>query len=134
DLLPQHISKLAEALECDPELLFVASDSACVDIKFKPLGYSLRKSERFYAYYIKEQHRAKDTHLKVTIRQFVAPGHGMAFRRTLVPYLASLSDHWIHDQWIFVLASILGKIGYVPDTLTNYRQHNKQSLADKCHH
>jgi glycosyltransferase involved in cell wall biosynthesis len=127
--LPQHVSKLVQELESDSELLSVASDSTCVDIELKPLGYSLRESERFYVHYIKEQHSAKDTHLKVTIRHFVAPGHGMAFRRTLIPYLAPMSDYWIHDQWIFLLASIIGKVSYVPDTLTYYRQHDKQSFG-----
>jgi glycosyltransferase involved in cell wall biosynthesis len=124
--LPQHVSKLVQELESDPELLCVASDSKCVDIKLKPLGYTLRESERFYAHYIKEQHSANDAHVKVTIRHFVAPGHGIAFRKVLVPYLAPMSDYWIHDQWIFLLASIIGKVSYVPDSLTYYRQHDKQ--------
>lgn len=127
--LPQHVSKLAQALERDPELLCVASNSECVDGQLRPLGYSLRDSERFPASYIREHLRTKGVHLAVTVKHFVAPGHGLAFRKSLVPSLTPMSEHWIHDQWIFLIASALGKVGYLPDTLTRYRQHGSQSFG-----
>ncbi len=128
---PQHVSKLVQALECDPGVLCVASDSECVDIELRPLGYTVRESERFSDRFMKEYRREKGSHLKLTIKHFVASGHSLAFRKTLVQYLFPISDHWIHDQWIFLLASIIGKISYIPDTLTYYRQHNKQSVGGK---
>lgn len=127
--LPTHVSELAAALENDPELLCVASDSECVASDLRPLGYSLRESERFHGGYIRQHRRVRHSHLEVTVKHFVAPGHGLAFRRTLVPYLAPMSSHWIHDQWIFLLASACGKVGYLPATLTRYRQHRDQSFG-----
>ena len=61
------------------------------------------------------------------------PGFTQCFRRSLLP-LSSLReatlDFWragealAHDQWIYILASSLGKVAYLREALTDYRQHH----------
>lgn len=127
--LPQHISMLVKSMLNDPELLCVASDSLCVDINLCSLGYTTRQSERFSPSYLKAHNQKFGTQLEVAIKQFAVSGHGMAFRRALLPYLFPISNHWIHDQWIFLLASIIGKTVYIPDVLTYYRQYGNQAVG-----
>jgi hypothetical protein len=62
----------------------------------------------------------------------MAPGFTQVFRRSLL-LLSDLRDatvdYWepgvalAHDQWIYILASSLGKVCYLTDTLADYRQH-----------
>jgi hypothetical protein len=62
------------------------------------------------------------------------PGFTQIFRRSLL-LLSELReatvDYWApgatlaHDQWIYVLASSLGKVAYVTQTLADYRQHDQ---------
>lgn len=71
----------------------------------------------------------------------MAPGFTQTFRRCLLP-LSELReatvDYWnpheareggpshtpmAHDQWIFMMASALGKVSYLRDALVDYRQH-----------
>jgi len=61
------------------------------------------------------------------------PGFTQVFRRSLL-LLSELReatvDYWgpgaalAHDQWIYILASSLGKVSYVKETLADYRQHD----------
>ena len=63
---------------------------------------------------------------------YLPPGFTQVFRRSLL-VLSELReatvDYWgpgaalAHDQWIYILASSLGKVSYVKETLADYRQH-----------
>jgi glycosyltransferase involved in cell wall biosynthesis len=66
------------------------------------------------------------------------PGFTQVFRRSLLP-LSELRcatvDYWgpgaelAHDQWIYILASSLGKVCYVTQTLADYRQHDDNLIG-----
>jgi hypothetical protein len=68
----------------------------------------------------------------------LAPGFTQVFRRSLL-LLSDLReatvDYWgpgaplAHDQWIYILASSLGKVCYLSETLADYRQHENNLLA-----
>jgi hypothetical protein len=69
---------------------------------------------------------------------FLPAGFTQVFRRSLLP-LSELRcatvDYWgpgaplAHDQWIYILASSLGKVSYVTQTLADYRQHGKNLVG-----
>jgi hypothetical protein len=65
----------------------------------------------------------------LVLRHRAVAGHGMAFRRSLLPSVLPFSENWIHDQWIFLIAAALGRVDYMPDTLAKYRQHGSQSVT-----
>jgi glycosyltransferase involved in cell wall biosynthesis len=61
------------------------------------------------------------------------PGFTQTFRRSLLALSdlrAATIDFWgaaealAHDQWIYILASALGTVAYLPEPLTDYRQHH----------
>jgi glycosyltransferase involved in cell wall biosynthesis len=68
----------------------------------------------------------------------LAPGFTQVFRRSLLP-LSDLReatlDYWgpraplAHDQWIYILASSLGKVCYLSETLADYRQHENNLVG-----
>jgi glycosyltransferase involved in cell wall biosynthesis len=68
------------------------------------------------------------------------PGLTQTFRRCLLP-LSDLRentlDYWsegvelAHDQWIHLLASSLGKVVYLAETLADYRQHENNLYGMK---
>jgi len=60
------------------------------------------------------------------------PGFTQTFRRSLLmlsPLRDATLDYWAagealaHDQWIYILASSLGKVSYIAHQLVDYRQH-----------
>lgn len=50
-------------------------------------------------------------------------GHACLFRSTLVPYILPLPTSIYHDHWIAYVSANVGKVGYIPKALVNYRQH-----------
>jgi glycosyltransferase involved in cell wall biosynthesis len=67
-----------------------------------------------------------------------ALGFTQVFRRSLVQFdrlwansMDQNCDHepLAHDQWYFFLASIVGKIVYLPDVLADYRQHGANTYG-----
>jgi hypothetical protein len=127
--LAAHIARLAEALEREPGVLAVASDSECVDVDLKPLGYTIRQSERLSDALRKATMRRGPDQFGLVLRHRAVTGHGMAFRRSLASAVLPFPESWIHDQWIFLVAAALGRVDYVAGTLSKYRQHGSQSVA-----
>jgi glycosyltransferase involved in cell wall biosynthesis len=127
--LPAHVARLAEALERERDVLAVASDSECVDNELKPLGYTIRDSERLSETLRNATMRRGRDQFGLVIRHRAVAGHGMALRRSLVPAVLPFPESWFHDQWIFLVGAALGRVDYVAETLSKYRQHNSQSVA-----
>jgi glycosyltransferase involved in cell wall biosynthesis len=127
--MPAHVARLAEALEGTPDVLAVASDSECVDNDLRPLGYTIRESERLSDALRKGTMRRAPDQFSLVIRHRAVTGHGMAFRRSLVHAVLPFSEDWFHDQWVFLVAAALGRVDYVPDVLSKYRQHVGQSVS-----
>jgi glycosyltransferase involved in cell wall biosynthesis len=77
--------------------------------------------------------RRSEVHPRLSRAPFeMAPGFTQMFRRSLLApsdLRESTLDFWspgeaaAHDQWIFLLASSLGKVSYVAEALADYRQH-----------
>jgi hypothetical protein len=66
------------------------------------------------------------------------PGFTQVFRRSIIQHShlwASSQDHQFdgepmaHDQWVYFLAAILGKIGYVSMPLAAYVQHGRNTFG-----
>jgi glycosyltransferase involved in cell wall biosynthesis len=127
--LPAHVARLGEALERERDVLAVSSDSECVDNELKPLGYTIRDSERLSATLRNATMRRGGDQFGLVIRHRAVAGHGMALRRSLVPAVVPFPESWFHDQWIFLVGAALGRVAYVPETLSKYRQHSSQSVA-----
>jgi glycosyltransferase involved in cell wall biosynthesis len=127
--LPAHVARLAEALEERSDVLALASDSECVDNDLKPLGYTIRDSERLPDALRKATMRRGPDQFGLVLRHRAVTGHGMAFRRSLLPAVLPFPKDWFHDQWIFLVGAALGRVDYVPDVLSRYRQHDSQSVA-----
>jgi glycosyltransferase involved in cell wall biosynthesis len=118
-----HEQKLAAVVEAfhDTSVLLVHHNAQIIDANEAPIGLLLQP----------------DAHIAVsdplTIDPWVfALGFCQVFRRTLLDF-SSLreqsidfyfpQEHLAHDQWFFFLASVLGRIVYLPRDLVDYRQH-----------
>lgn len=127
--LPAHVARLADALEREPDVLTVASDSECVDDDLKPLGYTMRQSERVSDSLLKSTMRRGPEQFELVLRHRFATGHAMAFRRSFAPAILPFPESWGHDHWIFLIGAAIGRVDYVPEALTKYRQHGNQTFG-----
>ena len=129
--LPEHIMRLVEPMELDSRIVAVASNSIYVAENLAPTGVTLEESERFPTGLRKATMRLPPNQFELVLRHRISAGHGMAFRSLLFPLIIPFSDHWIYDQWVFILAAAAGLVTYEPVPLTLHRQHDQQHIQNR---
>lgn len=127
--LPSHVEKLVAPIENDDRIMAVASDSRFVDEDLNETGGTQAQSDRFPASLLAATMRLPRRQLELVLRQNIHSGHGMAFRKSLLPLLMPFTGTFMFDEWVLVLAATAGYITYVPEPLTLHRQHRQQTLG-----
>jgi hypothetical protein len=107
----------------------VASDSQYVDETLKISGGTQAQSDRFSNSLRTATMRLPRNQIELVLRQNLHSGHGMAFRRSLLPLLVPFTATFMFDEWVLVLAATAGFITYVPEALTLHRQHRNQTMG-----
>jgi glycosyltransferase involved in cell wall biosynthesis len=125
--LPQHVDQLVAPMEANPRIVAVASDSEFVDESLKSTGITQMQSDRFSHSLRAATKALPPNQFKLVLRQNNHSGHGMAFRRTLLPLLLPFTNTFMFDEWVLVLAASAGFITYADAPLTLHRQHGKQT-------
>jgi glycosyltransferase involved in cell wall biosynthesis len=127
--LPSHIERLVLPMERDPRIMAVASDSQYVDETLQISGGTQAQSDRFSNSLCAATMRLPRNQIELVLRQNLHSGHGMAFRRSLLPLLVPFTATFMFDEWVLVLAATAGFITYVPEALTLHRQHRDQTMG-----
>jgi glycosyltransferase involved in cell wall biosynthesis len=127
--LPSHIERLVLPMERDARIMAVASDSQFVDETLEFSGGTQAQSDRFPDSLRAATMRLPRNQLELVLRQNMHSGHGMAFRRSLLPLLVPFTSTFMFDEWVLVLAATAGFITYEPEPLTLHRQHRTQTMG-----
>jgi glycosyltransferase involved in cell wall biosynthesis len=106
--LPQHVDQLVAPMEANPRIVAVASDSEFVDESLKSTGITQMQSDRFSHSLRAATKALPPNQFKLVLRQNNHSGHGMAFRRTLLPLLLPFTNTFMFDEWVLVLAASAG--------------------------
>lgn len=130
------LARMAAAFEADPSLLLLHSDARLVDAAGRSLHCSMFEALQLTARE-KQTIHAGDAFDVVLRRSFVT-GATAALRRELIEIALPVAAGWIHDEWLAVVASAVGRVDFIDDTLIDYRQHganqigaSRRSLATK---
>ncbi|MES2807179.1 MAG: glycosyltransferase family 2 protein [Bacteroidota bacterium] len=92
-------------------------DSEFIDEEGQPMNKKVSDIRNFYS--------GNDS--RVFLFENCVSGHCMLFKRQLVNYLTGFNKVIIHDWWLAYIACNVGSIGYLPQALVQYRQHQKAS-------
>jgi glycosyltransferase involved in cell wall biosynthesis len=129
--LPNHVEKLASALEADERVLAVSSDSEMVDDELNRLGYTFAQSERYPRKLYEAVMRLPKNQLELIARQRIFNGHSIAFLRSLIPFVVPFPRGCLHDFSAYILAAAIGRVTYVDEPLTLYRIHQGQTIGSE---
>ncbi len=122
--LPGKLAALDTALTADPGAGFAFSDAEVVDAVLKPLGYTLWEAIRFGA---RERARfAAGGGFECLLRRYRVTGATLMFRAALRERFLPVPAGWVHDAWIALVLSAIGRGVPVPTALVRYRQHAGQ--------
>jgi glycosyltransferase involved in cell wall biosynthesis len=122
--LPQKLSTLEATLAADTGAGFAFSDAEVVDEGLRPLGYTLWRAIRFGR---AEQRRfAAGEGFACLLRRYRVTGATLMLRAALRELFLPVPPGWVHDAWIGLVLSAVGRGVPVPTPLIRYRQHPAQ--------
>ena len=123
---PEKLQRTAEIFEKESADL-VFSDADLVDADLRPLGRRLWETIGFSGSDVIE---AESGPLWPTLGRFnVVTGAGMAFLSKWRDLLLPIPNNWMHDGWIGIVLSILGKFRLIEQPLWAYRRHGAQRIG-----
>jgi len=103
------------------------SDARLVDARLGDLGCSLFDALELGPDELQRVHEGCG--FDVLLRRSIVTGATAAFRRDLLAFAVPFGDGWIHDEWLAIMASAIGKIDVVERKLIDYRQHDANQLG-----
>jgi glycosyltransferase involved in cell wall biosynthesis len=125
--MPERLARARAEFTARPELLLLHGDARLVDDDGAPIGHTLFEAIEFTP---EEQREVRDGNaLGVLVRRNVATGATVVFRRGLLNHAIPFSDVWVHDEWLAIIASIMGRVDFESEPLIDYRQHNANQIG-----
>jgi hypothetical protein len=107
-----------------PEVGLVFSDALVVDNSLTSLGYSVYDQIPVKKYIDRKLRPGEFTYF--FFRKLALLGCLTAIRKVLYNELIPLPNHWSHDKWFPMAASINKEVVCISDKLLYYRQHHQQ--------
>lgn len=112
-----------------PELLLLHHDSLLVDEELKPIGITTFQALRIGRREKERIHNGLAS--SVLLRRNVVTGATTIFRKKVFEESLPFPSSWLHDEWIAINASFLGRIDFKEETLIKYRQHSSNQVGVK---
>lgn len=124
---PHRVERIVQEFADSPHLTLLHGDARLVDAAGEPLGELLSEGIGFTS---NEQTAVRDGRaFDVLLRRNVVTGATAAFRRSLVERSVPFPASWVHDEWLAMVASILGRVDYLSEPLVDYRQHGGNQIG-----
>jgi len=127
--LKHRIQSIEEFFNQSPEVVVVSCDSAVVDAELLSLGKTVRSGVKKSTRLSKRINEGDDFLLFLRGRLPLL-AHSLAFRSILKETLLKHPKHipaWYFEEWVSCVGVCNGKLGFIRDALTLYRQHNTQT-------
>lgn len=134
--VPERLERMVAQFDARQDLTLLHSDARLVDGEGNPLGGTLSEAIGLSGW--ERERILEGAALDVLMRRNVVTGATTMFRRSLLEAATPFPREWVHDEWLAVVAAITGRVDFLPDALTDYRQHDsnqigasKPTLSDK---
>lgn len=111
----------------DQTVLLVHSDARLVDDQLRDLGSSLLEALEMRDW---ERERFRQGRgLDVLIRRSLVTGAATAIRKDLLRLALPFPAGWVHDEWLAVIAVLVGRVERTDAPLLQYRQHEGNQIG-----
>ncbi|MDM0011096.1 glycosyltransferase family 2 protein [Variovorax sp. J22P168] len=124
---PERLARMHAEFARRPDLLLLHTDARLVDGSLKPLGNTLFHALEVQPFELDWLHggRAFD----VFLRRNLVTGATTLFRRSLLEQALDFPREWLHDEWLGIVASAVGRVDALEDPLIDYRQHESNQIG-----
>jgi glycosyltransferase involved in cell wall biosynthesis len=124
---PDKVATFLAAFADRPAVALLHSNASLIDADGRPLGWSL-----FDALLVtpkeRELVRAGEA-WKVYAKRNLVTGAACAFRRELLDHAVPFSVHWVHDEWLAFIASLVAQVGVIEAPCMSYRLHSGNTVG-----
>ncbi|MFH0132298.1 glycosyltransferase family 2 protein [Variovorax sp. VaC1] len=124
---PDRLERLVAEFNRRPDLLLLHSDARLVDAQGAALGGTLFHAIEVTPHELQRMHGGQA--FDVLLRRNVVTGATTVFRRTLLESALPFPVEWVHDEWLAIVASAVGRVDTVEDSLIDYRQHESNQIG-----
>lgn len=124
---PNRLSRVKSIFLERPDLLLLHSDARLVDENGAVLPGTLLGALEVSALAMHAIHEGNA--FDVLMRRNVVTGATTIFRRPLFRSAAPFPESWVHDEWLAIVASMLGGVDVLEETLVDYRQHAANQIG-----
>lgn len=124
---PDRLALMVPAFERDAALLLLHTDARLVDADRRDLGDSLFHALEVTPSEIERIHAGRA--FDVFLRRNLVTGATTVLRRSLLAQAFPLPVEWVHDEWLGIVASAIGRVDVLEQALIEYRQHDANQIG-----
>ena len=124
---PEKLARMTPRFEQDQHLQLLFSDARLVGASGETLGTTLFQALEFADRARRAVH--KGNAFSVLLRRNVVTGATILVRRDFARAVAPFPAGWIHDEWIAMVAAIVGRLDVLEEPLVDYRQHGGNKIG-----
>ena len=126
--MPHKLEYVEKMLAVHPEAGYVFSDALVTDETLVGLGYTMWEVVAFSR--ARRRSFARGCQLEVLLKGNVVTGATLAFNADVKGLVLPIPALWMHDGWIALVCSALGRSGvFIEEPLMYYRQHSDQTIG-----
>jgi glycosyltransferase involved in cell wall biosynthesis len=124
---PEKLALIVGAFAAHPELALVHTDASLVDAAGVRLPGALLASLDATRQELNEIHSGNG--YRTLLRRNLVTGATTIFRASLVEIATPFPLHWVHDEWLAILAAAIARIDVIERELIDYRQHGSNQIG-----
>lgn len=128
--LPEKIEKMITALQKHPEKQVVVCNSEVTNDRLASQGFLLLdRTPAFYKFISQLEHGEWKSFQDIFMQKYNFSGHNMAMKQEIRNLFLEIPEDYYsyHDHWLAQISSLAGKLFYIDEILTLYRQHGNNS-------
>ena len=125
--VPDRLERMRREFELKPDLLLLHSDARLVATDGSALGLTLFQALNISA--VECASVQNGLALDVFLRRNIVTGATAMLRRELIERARPFPAPWLHDEWLAMVASAIGRVDLLSESLTDYRQHGSNQIG-----
>jgi hypothetical protein len=122
-----RLEHLIGALQRQPGALLVHSDARMIDASGVATGRTLLQELQADASELAAIDSGQGW--RVLLQRNLVTGATVVMRRALLEHALPIPQHWLHDEWLGMVAALLGGLAREPGCWTDYRRHGGNQIG-----
>ncbi|MGG7509622.1 glycosyltransferase family 2 protein [Plantibacter sp. YIM 135249] len=130
---PHRLEHAIARFDADEQLSLLFTDARLVDAAGADLGFGLLQAlsvgDEERAAFAQTRPADGPSDFDTLLRRNLVTGATVMLRRALLDDAVPFPSPWVHDEWLAIIASAVGRVGLLDEQLIDYRQHGANQIG-----